>query len=82
MYLNFTTTAAPFIIPVTAKSLAFYNNIGLDALTILIAIGLSVLMGLFAVYLSCCGSSSKDQKLYAINHPDEVQNAMQDMGLM
>jgi len=81
MYANFTSTTAPSVVPLTAKS-SFLNTIGADAFVILIAVGFAILIGIVAIYLSYCDSSAKDQKLYAINHPDEVRNTMHDFGLM
>lgn len=83
MFVNFTSTIPPpSVVPVTATNTSVFDAISLDALTILVAVGLAVLIALVAVYMSCCESSAKEQKLYAINHPEEVRNAMNDMGLM
>jgi hypothetical protein len=59
-----------------------YPNIVLDGFGILVATVFALLLCFSAFYLTCCGVSEHDRKMYAINHPEETQRTIEDTGLM
>lgn len=58
------------------------DNSTFEGFAILVAVMFALLIGICAFYLTCCGNSEHDRKMYAINHPEETRQAIEDIGLM